>query len=390
MFKNYFVFGSLMALCTGCSAPEAGRPLPPPIELRGAVLSNDDGVLESKERIADALQFLADHNFNLVCPVVWEDGRAFFRSATIEKMPGAGQLLPAGNRDPLAEVLEEAHKRNIAVLPRIAGGFTAGPPDGELLRLNPRWSARDRMHKIVVKSGAAWLNAFHPEVQSFMSSLLLEIIKNYDIDGLQGSPRFPAQPIEAGYDSLFHAEYTELHSGNPPPLDVHEKHWKYWRAVRLTTFGKQVYRTAKALRPDAVVAWAVNPYPGAIDEYLQDWRWLITKNPDAEYYADIIHPEIELGEIETYRRTLNAQHRDSLRIFNDRRYLFPAIVPTGNVSGENLREAIRYNRLCGYNGEIFVSYAALRKDNDRLAKVLKESYYRTPASLPFAAGSMPK
>ena len=30
------------------------------------------------------------------------------------------------------------------------------------------------------------MNAFHPEVQEFMTNLILEVVENYDVDGIQG------------------------------------------------------------------------------------------------------------------------------------------------------------------------------------------------------------
>ena len=123
-------------------------------------------------------------------------------------------------RDPLAEVIDEAHKHNIAVIPWFEFGFSSSYNDGggHILRAKPHWAARDREGRLLKKNGFEWMNAFHPEVQEFMLALVTEVVKRYDVDGVQGDDRLPAQPIEGGYDSLTVALYKETHAGIGPPL----------------------------------------------------------------------------------------------------------------------------------------------------------------------------
>jgi uncharacterized lipoprotein YddW (UPF0748 family) len=378
----------LAVLFMSCTSVETQR-APRPIELRGVWLtSEDEGVFESRESIAAAMEFLSQHHFNVVFPDIWRESILLFRSDRMRENFGIEINPRYSDRDPLAELIEEAHKRNIAVIPQFGSGFgTSSEKDGGIiLQRKPHWAARDREGKLVMKEGIAWMNGLHPEVQEFMLSLVSEVVKNYNIDGIQGSERFPAQPIESGYDSLTQALYADVHAGNLPPLDIHEIHWKYWRAVRLTAFAQRLYWTAKALKPNAIVSWTTKFYPQSLNENLQDWRSWISEGVNKEYYGDLLHPRIFLDNIQKYKRTLDAQHRDSLKIQQPKRYMYPGLrVNKGGylVSEEFLKEAIRYNRLCGYNGEVFFSYEGLRKGNDKLAKVLKETYYKTPATLPF-------
>jgi uncharacterized lipoprotein YddW (UPF0748 family) len=104
------------------------------------------------------------------------------------------------------------------------------------------------------------------------------------------------------------------------------------------------------------------------------------------FYADIIHPQNYRYDIEQYKRTLDSQHRDSMRVNTKMRYLYPGIllnVGTYLMSEEYLQEAVRYNRESGYNGEVFFFYEGLRKENDKMANVLKRTLYAAPARLPF-------
>ncbi len=362
---------------------------PSPIELRGVWISTTDAdVFRSRENIAAAMDFLAQHNFNVVFPSVWRQGATIYKSELMKSTFGIEIDPKYAGRDPLAEVVEEAHKRNIAVIPWFESGFVASyrQNGGKILQQKPRWAARDRNGKILSTNGYEWMNAFDPEVQDFMLSLVLEVVSKYDVDGVQGDERLPAQPIEGGYDSVTTAFYNETHPGYDPPLDIHETHWKYWRAVRLNAFVQQLYWKVKGLKPNAVVSWAPGVYPASLEEYLQDWRSWISENVRGEYFADLIHPQIYQANIEKYKRVLDSQHRDSLRIQQKNRYMYPAILLNGNnevTSVEYIKEAVRYNRYSGYNGEVFSSYEGLRKDNDKLANALRESFYKTPARLPF-------
>lgn len=397
MFKQKFFPVILCCIAfAGCSSQQQAVTLPPPIELRGVWLTNvDSRVLESRESIAEAMQFLADHHFNVVFPVVWNKGMTLYRSEVMKQMFGfeIDTLAAYAGRDPLAEVIEEAHKRNIAVIPWFEFGFAASYQDngGHILRAKPHWAARDREGKLLTKNGFEWMNAFHPEVQEFMLSLITEVVRNYNIDGVQGDDRLPAQPIEGGYDSLTVALYAETHAGNTPPMDFRETHWKYWRAVRLNSFVEKVYRRVKAFKPDVVVSWSPSVFPWSLDEYLQDWRSWFNPNVYGEVFGDLAHPQVYRYDIERYKQTLDTQHRDSMRVHNKNRYLYPGILlNVGDylMPEEYLREAVRYNRYSGYNGEVFFFYEGLRKQNDKMAKVLKEHFYKGPARLPFSPAGM--
>ena len=125
MFKKFLLsvvpFRSLAILLSflcGCSSTET-RQTPTQIELRGVMITSEDGVFSNSQQIADAMQFLAEHNFNVVYPVVWMNGRTLYPSKVLKS---EFRIEPTyGNRDPLAEVVEEAHKRDMKVIIDIVG-----------------------------------------------------------------------------------------------------------------------------------------------------------------------------------------------------------------------------------------------------------------------------
>ncbi len=356
-----------------------------PAEIRGVWLTNvDSQVFESREQIAEAMQFLADHNFNVVFPVVWNDARTLYPSAIMEKIFNHPLNDDFEGRDPLKEVIEEAHRRNIAVIPWFEYGFaTSHKKDGGMiLAKKPYWAAQDRSGNLLTKNGFEWMNAYHPEVQQFIMDLVVEVVQNYDIDGVQGDDRLPAQPIEGGYSGYTVALYRSEHKGAYPPDDFRDPAWQRWRAGKLNTFARSLYLRVKTIKPDVLVTWAPSILPWAYEEYLQDWHtWL------RDGYADLIIPQCYRYDMPAYQKVINAIHPDSLHIDPAQiDLIYPGIlinVGDYRISWPFLEESIRYNRSMGFAGEVFFFYEGIRKNKDELAKNLLRTFYNKKAIRPF-------
>jgi uncharacterized lipoprotein YddW (UPF0748 family) len=111
-----------------------GQNLPYKQEVRGVWITNvDSDVLSSREKIAEAMDYLASRGFNVVFPVVWNKGFTLYPSRTMRREFGA-QLdqynlsdLPfkSQNRDPLRELIIEAHRNGMEVIPWFEFGFSS-------------------------------------------------------------------------------------------------------------------------------------------------------------------------------------------------------------------------------------------------------------------------
>ncbi|WP_413199255.1 glycoside hydrolase family 10 protein [Nostoc piscinale] len=353
-------------------------------EIRGVWLTTTDSkVFRSQQRIAAAMDLLAETGFNVVFPVVWNKGVTMYPSQTMRQNFGVEIDPMSVGRDPLAEVIAEARRVGLKVIPWFEYGFASSYNlnGGMLLQKKPEWAARDSQGNLLQKNGFEWMNAFHPQVQDFLLNLVLEVVKNYDVDGIQGDDRFPALPSEGGYDPLTVARYQQQF-GRRPPNNHQDKQWLQWRADILTDFLARLYGEVKRINPNLLVSMSPNIYDWGLREYLQDSAtWLKLG------IVDMIHPQI-------YRRDFNSYKAIANRLascqFSDATLpkLAPGIlIKLGNyfISPEYLVQAIAYNRRLGISGEVCFFYEGLRENNNALAQVLRNGPYSQPAVFPTLA-----
>lgn len=356
-----------------------------PAALRGVWMANvDSDVFESRENIAEAMKFLDEHNFNVVFPVVWNNAATLFPSDVLEDLIGR-RIDPAyKGRDPLQEVVEEAHKHGIAVIPWFEFGFSSSynAGGGPIIARKPGWKLINKNGNLVTKNGFDWMNPYHPEVREFMLSLIMEVVNEYDIEGIQGDDRLPASPVEGGYSDTTKALYREDHGGENPPRDIDDPEWMQWRADILGAFGERVYDEVKAVDENLIVSWAPSPYPFGYNEYLQDYPAWIDGG-----YTDLVHPQLYRRDPAPYEQLLISQSADALGWDPSKIIGFSPgmLMKVGDylVSPEDLKAMIAANREHGYDGEVFFFYEGLRKNDGQLADVLVNSYYENPAPLPF-------
>jgi len=353
-------------------------------EIRGVWLTNvDSEVLSSRENIRDAMQFLADHHFNLVCPVVWNKARTLYRSELMDSLFGITIDSLYGDRDPLQELIAEAHQRDIAVIAWFEFGFSSSynMNGGHILKKFPHWAAKDEKGDLLTKNGFEWMNAYHEDVQAFICGLIREVASRYAVDGIQGDDRLPAQPSEGGYSPYTISLYKKEHQGISPPKNHLDRQWLKWRSGKLNKLAGDIYDLVKNIDKDILVTWAPSIYPWAYEEYLQEWPvWV------KEQHADLVIPQHYRYSIEEYRETLDSQLRVMVEFNLDKAIFYPGIllnIADYLIPEDYLYEAISYNRQMGINGEIFFFFEGLRKEEGKLARFLKDNFYQKRATLPF-------
>lgn len=353
----------LLGVITGCSSHDEPT-IPPPVPEKDYfsgvwMTSVASSVLDSRENIRQAVEVCANYGINHIFVVVWNKGRTHYPSQVMKKLIGIEIAEQYAGRDPLQEMIEEAHKKGIKVHAWFEYGFAAsnGQNGGLILQKKPEWAAKDSNGNLLVKNGFEWMNPFLPEVQNFMTSLIMEVVKGYDVDGIQGDDRLPALPSTGGYDDYTKALYSGEHKGAVPPADYKNTEWLNWRAGKLTDFLGKLYATIKAAKPDVLVSCAPSVHPWAKNEYLQDWPAWLEKG-----YTDLVIPQHYRYDIDAYQSTL--QQQLSYLPAKDRKKFYPGLlIQNGdyNPTEEFLQKMIEVNRRNGISGEAFWFYEGLQK-----------------------------
>jgi uncharacterized lipoprotein YddW (UPF0748 family) len=136
-----------------------------------------------------------------------------------------------------------------------------------------------------------WLNPFHPEVQQFITSLVLENITQYDVDGIQFDDH-TSLPVEFGYDKYTVALYNQETKKNPPS-SPEDPAWVRWRADKITAFMLQLNQAVKAQKPRLIFSVSPNYYDFAYKFQLQDWLNWIRLNIVDELIVQIYRPNLQ-------------------------------------------------------------------------------------------------
>jgi uncharacterized lipoprotein YddW (UPF0748 family) len=248
-------------------------------EIRGVWLTNiDSDVLFEQDKTKEAIALLAKANFNTLYPTVWNWGYTLYPSEIAKSLTGLSLDPTEGlqGRDILAEMVELGHKQEMRVIPWFEFGFMA-PADSELAKRHPEWLTARQDGSTIWWEGnvhqRVWLNPLRSDVQQFMTDLIVEIVSNYDIDGLQLDDHF-GYPSELGYDDYTVKLYQKEHQGKLPPQDPQDPDWVSWRADKITDYVETLFHEIKQHNPNAIVSVSPNPQDFSFNSFLLDWhRW---------------------------------------------------------------------------------------------------------------------
>jgi uncharacterized lipoprotein YddW (UPF0748 family) len=360
-------------------------------EFRAVKITNvDSDVMFSDHKIAEAMDYLADIGINTILVVVWNSNSAdgdytLYPSPVMEKYFGKRIHPSFVNRDPLQRIIIEAHRNGMEVLPWFEMGFSTSYSQngGHIIKKYPHWALKDVNGKLVVKNGFDWMSAVNPEVQEFMRALAIEVIDQYDVDGIEYSDRIPAMPVEGGYDSVTVSVYRQEHNGTPPPAEINNAEWMRWRADKLSDFFKQVRDSIKSRNKNLIVSSSPSIYPWSFQEYLQDSKtWVL------DGIADNVIPQLYRYNYADYTFELN-NSLNNFPGFSDI-YYAGMLIKSGSYIIEPgfLLKSIQANRSKQVNGEAFFFYEGLRANNNLLGDTLKTTWYAERALVPDRNGNI--
>lgn len=145
--------------------------------------------------------------------------------------------------DPLAAMIEEAHARNLRIEawinPYRVQHPTHGPDtlsENNPATANPSW---------VRKEGGLWLDPGLPEVRELVVNGVVEIVENYEIDGIHFDDYFYPEGNTAAFDAETYTKY-----GNGEDLGS-------WRRGNVNEMVRSVYAAIQAANPS--VSFGISP-----------------------------------------------------------------------------------------------------------------------------------
>lgn len=140
----------------------------------------------------------------------------------------------------------------------------------------PNWLTKRKDGSIVVegatrKEDTFWLNPFHPQVQQFILDLIVEIVSQYPVKGIQFDDHF-ALATDFGYDAYTTQLYKQENGGKMPPADAKDPSWMSWRAKKLTDFMQRVFWVVKEYNSKCIISHSAKALTSAYTDSLQDWQ----------------------------------------------------------------------------------------------------------------------
>lgn len=367
MYKK-IVFWSMLAclFLASCSKGGGGSVTPPPPPTpawdvnayRGVwITTTASTALDSRDNIKQTVLNCKTGGINHIFVVVYNNARTIYPSQVMNGVIGKPQLERFVGRDPLQEIIEEGRAAGIKVHAWFEYGFSSSfsANGGPIIAAKPNWAAKDIGGQLVVKNGFDWLNAFHPEVQDYMISLIKEVVTNYNIDGVQGDDRLPACPSSSGYDTYTAALY-KAETGQDPPNNEKEANWINWRAKKLNAFLKRLRTEVKAIKPGLLFTMSPSPYPFSLNEYLQAWPTWVDSG-----YVDAVFPQVYRYDLAAYTATLIQQKN---AVNGNISNVYPGVlVKSGSYVATDvfLSQMVQANRNNGYKGEAWFFYEGVKE-----------------------------
>ncbi len=344
-------------------------------EVRGVWV--DRAPLASRDSIRSMLEDVKGAHFNAVFVNVWSRGYPLWRSAVFEAHTGVATDPVYGERDVLAEVIEEAKPRGLAVVPWVGYGFVIGYSGGKapLVEAHPDWLAQRRDGSTdfswAGSTRSFWIAHVHPEGQRFLFDLMQELAAGYDVPAIQfDRARYPE--LDCGYDPATKALYASEHDGAAPPANEKDPDWMRWRADKLNEFVAGLGKRVKAVNWRILVTNAPAVYNYSYVNYLQEYPVWMKSGA-----LDFASPQVYRSDPDGFARELDRQLE---ALAGDGARLVPGIDVT-NSNAETLIRSIELCREKGVAGVVIWYHGALAQKG-ALAR-LRETVFSEPAPLPW-------
>jgi uncharacterized lipoprotein YddW (UPF0748 family) len=335
---------------------------------------NSDDINNQQDELIDILDKLKEANFNMVFLQTRLRGDVIYNSQ-IE--PVSPFIREAKNKiskyDPLAFAVSECHKRGL----ECHAWFVTYPlgPEKVKGKANSSPTLKKIKEKAKLHKKEFYMDPGDPETNVYLLSLIEEIVKKYDVDGI-------------------HLDYVRYPDGNFPDQTTYKRYGKGknkadWRRENITRFVSEVYETVKSKKRWVQVSSSVigvyttlqnskkKNYLTAYHNVYQDpVQWLL------EGKQDFIVPMMYYADDLFYPSVLDWKSR------NKERYIIPGLgvfqldEKAANWNVNRIKEQINYSRENRMGGNVFFRTRHLMDNKKGILNELKNNFYQHPALLP--------
>jgi len=405
--KGGFLLALLCSLAgegplAGAPAQPAGDPSPPPVprEFRGlwvATVNNIDWPSQrgldsarQKQELLAILDRAAALRFNVVVLQVRASCDAFYESKIepwSEYLTGRMGQAPSPPYDPLQFAVAEAHKRGL----ELHAWFNPYRARLRDLKTPAATNHVTLKHPELVRAYGAylWLDPAEQGTRDYSLSVILDVVRRYDIDGVHFDDYFYPYPEKAGGqdlnfpDDLPWRRYREQ-DGKMALAD--------WRRENVNLFVQAVYLAIKKEKP--WVKFGISPFGiwrpshppqiSGFDSYDRLYgdarKWL------AEGWLDYCAPQLywpveqkaqSFPALLQWWASQNTRHRTLLAGMK-----VGGWKEISDDAAEEAREIDSTRRQAGASGEILWHAKPLLRAGDRVAELLQNRLYAAPALVP--------
>ena len=244
-------------------------------------------------------RILAENGFNAIVPNMLDAGRTSYPSRTLPVDP---RVEERGNQ--LMQAVSAAHKYGLAIHAWKVN-YNLYTADTAFVA---RMRAEERLQRDVDGAEVTWLCPSHPDNFDLEVSSLLEVVRNYPVDGLHFDYiRYPNSRGCFCQGCRLRFEVQTGHQVDAWPEDVVTgdlaEIFQPWRRRQITRLVRTVSIKARRIRSGIEISAAVFPdWPQTRLSIGQDWvEWI------EEGYLDFVCPMDYIPDTERFRRTVARQ-----------------------------------------------------------------------------------
>ncbi|MCD6386519.1 family 10 glycosylhydrolase [Candidatus Sumerlaeota bacterium] len=244
--------------------------------------------ITSPSAIEQIISKARQYHFNQVYLQVRARGDAYYYpnrdDTAYENIEPRAQLysLNPPDFDPLQYAIDLAHNGNprievhtwVVVYPAWNRSYQPSSPN-HVYRRHPEWITEDSSgvtQSPTASSEGAYLDPGIPAVQDYLFNVFLDIVRNYDIDGLHFDySRYPSG--DWGYDPVAKAQFQNETDWNIDTDTGIDAVWHNWKRAQISNLIRRTFKYIKAEKPWVTVSSFLPSFTDTVKNNYQAYNW---------------------------------------------------------------------------------------------------------------------